>query len=480
MPAIKSILKGLFMSAALSSGFSAAADEPNKKSADLIVGGDYMVTQDPRNPVIKNGGVAVKDGQIIAVGTLADILAAYQARDILDGTDRILMPGLVNGHSHAAMTLFRGIADDLDLMTWLTQYIFPMEGRFVDAGFVKTGTELACLEMIKSGTTTFADMYFYADTVAETVEKCGIRAIVGSAMIDFPSPGYQGWDDSFKSGVDFVRRWQNKPGASGRVTPALAPHAPYTVSQEHLVEAASAAKTLGAPITIHLSEDYSEITTIKERYGTTPVRHLGRTGLLENQVIAAHVVWPTDDELPLMARANFGAIHNPTSNMKTAAGLSPVPKMLEAGINVGLGTDGAASNNNLDMWQEIHLAALLHKGFNRQPTLMPAETVIRMATLGGAKAIGLGDVTGSLEVGKRADIIQISVNDPALTPLYSVVSHLAYAVNANHVVTTIVDGNVLMREGRVQTLDQDQIIADARAKAAQIKAAMASQAAKAK
>lgn len=438
---------------------------------DLIVSGAYVVTLDESNPVIENGAIAIDDGIIIAVGSHSAITDIYSAQEHIDGKDRILMPGLINGHTHTAMTLFRGMADDYDLMTWLQNYIFPMEGQFVDPEFIKIGAELACWEMIRSGTTTFVDMYFYPDVIADVMEQCGLRAILGAPSIDFPSPGFSGWDDSFAASVDFVTRRQGK---SSRITPAFAPHAPYTVSPEHYAQLLAAAKKLDAPITTHVSEDRAEVATIKERYDTTSVQLLNKLGLLDHRMIAAHMVWPDGADKQLLINDNVGAVHNPTSNLKTAAGISPVPEMLAMGIHVGLGTDGAASNNDLNMWDEIKMAALLHKGFGADATAMPAPTVLKMATQGGADAIGLGQEVGSIEVGKRADLIQISLESPHMAPIYDVVSHLVYVVNSRDVVTSIVDGQVLMQDGQVLKLDADKVRQAANAKAAEIKAALAS------
>lgn len=440
-----------------------------KQETDLIIQGRYVVTMDQQNPVIENGAVAVRDGVIIAVGSSAHIADHYKADQVISGKDRVLLPGLINGHTHTSMVLFRGMADDLALMPWLRNYIFPMEGQFVDPEFIEAGMKLACLEMIKGGTTTFVDMYFYPKRGADIIESCGLRAIMGSPSIDFPSPGFKGWDDSYAAAVEFVKNYQSK---SGRITPAFAPHAPYTVSAEHLAELARMAKQLDAPITTHLSEDRSEITQIKERYQTTPIQHVKNQGLLDNKLIAAHVVHPTDEEIKLLAKYKVGVIHNPTSNLKTAAGISPVPKMLTAGVRMGLGTDGAASNNELNMWEEMRLAALLHKGVQYDATVMSAETVLNMATKGGAKAIGLGDIVGEIVVGKRADLIQVDITGPHMTPLYDVVSHLIYAANSHDVVTTVVDGHVLMLDRKVLTLDQDKVIAKANEIAAKITAAL--------
>ncbi|MGE0254272.1 MAG: amidohydrolase family protein [Alphaproteobacteria bacterium] len=431
------------------SATSAAAQ--TRERVDLIVGGAFVVTMEAGRQPVADGAVAVRDGTIVAVGPRADIVARFDAATAIDGRDRVVLPGLVNGHTHAAMTLFRGLADDRALMDWLQNWIFPAEEKFVDADFVRAGTRLACLEMIRGGTTTFVDMYFFNDTVAEVADECGLRAVVAAAMIDFPSPGHKGWDDSFASGAAFVRRWQ---GRNGRITPAFGPHAPYTVSPEHLKQVAAAARELGAPLTIHLAESPGESEDIRKRYGSTPVAWLDANAALGRNVIAAHVVWADAPDIARLAATGTAVIHNPTSNLKLASGIAPIPEMLAAGVRVGLGTDGAASNNDLDMWEEMRLAALLHKGRTLDPTVMPAATVLRLATAGGAEAVGLGDHVGSLVPGKRADLLQVRLDAAHLTPLYDVVSHLVYAARAADVVTTVVDGKVLMRDGVVRTLDE--------------------------
>ncbi|GMG86871.1 TRZ/ATZ family hydrolase [Biformimicrobium ophioploci] len=380
------------------------------------------------------------------------------------------MPGLVNGHTHTSMTLFRGMVDDLDLMTWLNQYVFPLEGQFVDPEFVRIGTELACLEMIRGGTTTFVDMYFYPDVIADVTERCGLRAVVGAPMIDYPSPGFKGWEDSFAAGRAFVSARQGK---HERITPAFAPHAPYTVVPEHLEQVLAAAKELNAPISMHLAEAPAETKMIRENYGTTPVAHVEELGMLDHTLIAAHMVQPTKAEIRMLPGHPVGAIHNPTSNLKLAAGIAPVPEMLAAGAKVGLGTDGAASNNDLDLWEEMRLAALLHKARLSDPTVMPAISALRMATSGGAAAIGMGESVGKLAPGMRADMIQVSLENTRLVPLYNVISHLVYAVKSDDVVTTVVSGKVLMENGRVLSLDAGKVRAAARQKAVEIAKAIA-------
>lgn len=451
-----------------------AEDNKNmeKQAADLIVSGAYVVTMDADKRVLRDSAIAVKDGVIVAIGADADIRAQYSASEMISGENRALLPGFVNGHTHTSMVLFRGMADDLPLMEWLQKYIFPMEGRYVDEALIEAGTSLACYEMIQSGTTSFVDMYFYPDVIAAVVEKCGMRAIVSAPMIDFPSPGFKGWDDSYAAGVEYVKRWKGK---HPRITPALAPHAPYTVSPEHLKQAFDTAKELGVPVSIHVSEDKSELDGIQERYGATPIDHLEKAGMLDTPTIAAHVVWPTESEIKKLATSKVGAIHNPTSNMKTGAGVAPVPAMLEAGVKVGLATDGAASNNNLDMWEELRLAALIHKGVSRNPEALPAIDALNMATKGGAEAAGFPADVGSLEVGMKADFIQVALDRPHLSPLYDIVSHLVYAANSADVVTNVVDGKVLMKDRQVLTLDKGEVLAAVEAIASKIRADLEAQ-----
>jgi len=441
-----------------------------KLDADLIVSGAYIVTMDAAKKVLQNGAIAVKDGVIIALGDAVDIKEKYSAPEMISGENRAIMPGFVNGHTHSAMVLFRGMADDLALMTWLQNYIFPMEGRYVDEALIEAGTALACYEMIQGGTTSFVDMYFYPDVIAGVVDKCGLRATISTPMIDFPSPGFKGWDDSFAAGVDFAKRWKGK---HPRITPALAPHAPYTVSPDHLAQAFAAANELGVPVSIHVAEDRAEVKTIRDKYGATSVEYLEKAGMLDHPTIAAHVVWPTENDIQKLAKSKIGAIHNPTSNMKTGAGVAPIPAMLAAGVKVGIGTDGAASNNDLDMWEEMRFAALLHKGVSGDPTVVPAIVALDMATKGGAIAAGFPDTVGSLEVGMRADFIQIALDKPRLTPLYDIVSHLVYAANSSDVVTSVVDGKLLMKDRVVLTLDKADVMAAVEAIAVKIRADLA-------
>ncbi len=436
---------------------------------DLVVYGDYVVKMDAGMTVVENGSVAIDGGVILAVGPAAEIDAAYTARETLAGANRIVMPGLVNGHSHAAMTLLRGVADDLALMDWLNNYIFPAEVQFVDAEFVRIGTELACWEMIRGGTTTFVDMYYYPDTIAEVVDSCGMRALISATVIDQRSPDAEDAGDSIRKGNGFIERWLGK---NDRITPIFGPHANYTLNAEQLKATREAAMEFGVPISIHMSESPFEVQYSKDTYGMTSIELFESIGFFEGPTIAAHVVWPTEAEIPILAERKVGVIHNPTSNMKIASGIAPITDMLAAGVRVGLGTDGAASNNDLDMWEEMRLAAFLQKVEQMNPEVLSAETVLRMATSGGATAIGLGDTAGSLEPGKRADLIQVAFEDVHHIPTYDVISHLVYVNDEQDVASVVVDGAILMNEREMLTIDTDRVADEATELAARIQAAL--------
>jgi len=448
---------------------SDATDSADDERIDLIVRGDHIVTMDPAATILQNGAVAIDEGLIIAIGSVADIEAEYTAVETLDGNNRVVMPGLVNGHSHAAMTLLRGVADDLNLMDWLQNYIFPAEVEFVDSEFVRIGTELACWEMIRGGTTTFVDMYYFPDTIAEVVDSCGMRAMISATVIDQRSPDAENADDSIAKGVGFVKRWQ---GRNSRISPIFGPHANYTLNAEQLAATRAAAMELGVPVSIHVSESPFELQYSQDTYGMPSIELYESIGFFEGPTIAAHVVWPTKEEIPILAERKVGVIHNPTSNMKIASGISPITEMLDAGVRVGLGTDGAASNNDLDMWEEMRLASLLQKVDRMNPEVIPATTVLGMATSGGATAIGLGDTIGSLEVGKRADLIQVAFEDVHHVPTYNVISHLVFVSDEQDVASVVVDGKVLMREREMLTIETDRVAAEAKALAAQIQAAL--------
>ena len=442
----------------------------NDDTIDLIVKGQTVVTMDADGTVIENGAIAIDDGIIIAIGSSEEITAKYAAAETLAGEQRIVMPGLINGHSHAAMTLLRGVADDLALMDWLNNYIFPAEVEFVDAEFVRIGTELACWEMIRGGTTTFVDMYYYGDVVADVVERCGMRAMVSATVIDQRSPDAENAADSIRKGSEFIKRWQGK---NSRITPIFGPHANYTLNAEQLQATRQAAIELGVPISIHVSESPFELQYSKDTFGKTSIEMYESIGFFDGPTIAAHVVWPTDAEIPILVERQVGVIHNPTSNMKIASGISPVTKMLQAGVRLGLGTDGAASNNDLDLWEEMRLAAFLQKVEQMNPEVMSARTVLTMATSGGAAAIGMGDKIGSLENGKQADLIQVGFDDVHHIPTFDVVSHLVYVTDEQDVATVIVDGKILMQDRKILTIDTVKVAAEARELAARIQSSLA-------
>ena len=463
----------LLASGALLVGFClVSAVHAAPETVDLIVRGDYVMTMDDDDQMIADGAVAIQGDVIVAVGPWDQIRSAYTSAAVMAGTGRIVMPGLINGHTHTSMTLFRGMVDDLDLMSWLNDYVFPMEGRFVTPEFVRIGTQLACWEMIEGGTTAFLDMYFYPEVISQVVVDCGLRAVVAAPHIDFPSPGFKGWNDSFRAAIDYVTAWKGK---HPRVTPAFAPHAPYTVVPEHIEQTAKAAAELDAPISMHIAEAPAESEIIFERYETSPVQHVAATGLFDQRLTGAHMIQLDAQDIALVADKGVGAVHNPTSNMKLGAGVAPVTAMIAAGVNVGLGTDGAASNNDLDLWEEIRLAALVHKLQSGDPEALPAPTALAMATRMGAHAVHLGESIGQLVPGKQADLIQVDFTQQRHGPLYDVPSHLVYVLDSQDVMTTIVAGTVLMRDREVLSIDGDRLREEVREVRDAIRAALAEQ-----
>lgn len=439
------------------SGGCAAPNASGGDDGRLVIAHGTVVTLDADERILEDGAVAVEAGRIVAVGSASELLDRFAGARVVDATGAVVLPGLVNAHTHAPMVLFRGLADDLPLMRWLEDYIFPAEALHVDADFVRRGTELACLEMLRGGITTMVDMYYFEDEVAAAAERCGIRAVVGETLIDFPAPDHATWDDAVAYTRAFVERWRGHP----RIVPAVAPHAAYTVSDEHLVAAHALADELDVPLLIHLAEDRSEVDATLSRTGLSPIHHLASLGVLDDRLLAAHVVWPSDEEIDLLAARGVGVVHCPQSNMKIAAGIAPVPELLAAGVAVGLGTDGAASNNDLDLWDEMDSAAKLHKVASGDPTVIDARTALRMATLGGARALGLDAEIGSLEVGKRADLIVVATDGYHQTPHYDPYSLLTYSTKAADVRWVIVDGRVVVEEGRITTLDRAEVLAHA-------------------
>ena len=387
---------------------------------DLVVGNGTVLTMDPEGTVFEAGFVGIRNGKIIAVGPGKD--NDRPSKRVLDARGGLILPGLVNGHTHAAMALFRGLADDLPLMRWLNDYIFPVERR-LDADFVFAGTSLACAEMIRSGTTTFCDMYLFEEFVARAARRAGMRCLVGEVLYDFPSPNYGSPEQGLAYTDELIGRW----GGDRLVSVMVEPHAPYTCSPDLLTAANELALRRGVMLGLHLCESRTEIEEIQKRYGKSPVAHLDALGLLGSHLKVDHAVHVDAEEIRVLADRGVKAVHNPESNMKLAAGIAPVPELIAAGVTVGLGTDGCASNNNLDLLAEMDTAAKLHKVARRDPTEMKADTVLRMATIEGARALGLDDRIGSLEAGKCADLIVLDTHKPHLTPLYNPISQIVYS-----------------------------------------------------
>ena len=413
---------------------------------------------DAAGTCIEDGAVVVADGRIVWVGPARDA-EAWRARAILDAQGGLIMPGLVNAHTHLPMSLFRGLADDLPLEQWLQQYIFPAEATHITPQSVSLGARLSLAEMLLGGTTTCCDGYFLAHSVAEAVESVGLRAVLGQGVIDFPAPGVPDPGQKIHTASEFASQWQ---GRSPLIQPSIFCHAPYTCSAETLRAAKQVAKKLGVHFQIHAAETQDEARQCRQTHGCSPVQYLNRLGLLDPGTLLVHAVWVDEDDIQLMAGSGVGVVHCPESNMKLASGIAPIPDMLACGIGVGLGTDGCASNNDLDLWSEMDMAAKLHKAHRLDPTVMGAATVLRMATIEGARAIGLEREIGSVEAGKQADLIVIDLNRPHLAPLYHCHSHLVYAVHAADVRHVMVSGRLLVRDRRLLTIDLEDVIREAR------------------
>lgn len=458
------MLRRVFLAVTLILGISipsfaakTSAQSP-RHSVDIVIAHGIVMTM--AGDDIEDGSVAIDKGSIVAVGTASQIAAKYRGRTTLDARGKAVLPGFVNAHTHVPMSLFRGIADDRDLMDWLHNFIFPAEAKNVDRDFVKWGTRLGEIEMIRSGTTTLADMYYFESVVAKETKAAGLRGVLGETLIDFPAPDNKTWDAMVAYNRSFAREWKG----DRLITPALAPHSPYTVSEEHLKQVRALATELGVPILIHVSETKDELRQVGEKHnGMTPGMYLDSIGFLGHDVVAAHGVWLTSEEIRLFAQKTTGVVHNPDSNMMLASGIAPVPEMLRAGVNVGLGTDGpAGSGNNMDMIEVMANAARLQKISKLDPKALGARDVLRMATIGGARALGLESAIGTLEAGKRADVIVIDLRHAKTQPVYSVESAVVYAATGDDVVDTICDGKILMRDRKVLTIDVPSTLAKAR------------------
>jgi 5-methylthioadenosine/S-adenosylhomocysteine deaminase len=437
--------------------------------ADWIWSASYVLTMDGQHRVIKNGAVAVQGERIVAVGRRDEIDQRFQARRRLDRGDAILAPGLVNTHTHAAMSLFRGIADDLRLQDWLEHYIFPAEAHNVTPEFVRWGTRLACLEMLLSGTTTFTDMYYFEEVVAEATKEAGMRGVLGETIIGFPSPDAKAPAEALGIADRFLARFRNDP----LIVPAVAPHTVYTNSDESLKASRALANRYRAPLLIHVSETKRENDELMAKRKLTPARLLESLGALDGRTVAAHGVWLSEADLRILQVHATGVAHCPSSNMKLASGVAPLTKMLALGLKVGLGTDGpAGSNNDFNLFEEMDLAAKLQKVATGDPRALPATAALELATIGGARALGLESEIGSLETSKRADLITIRLDRPNAVPLYNVFSQLVYALKGADVRDVMVNGKPAVEDGRALTLDAAAILAKAAEYGAGIQASL--------
>lgn len=434
---------------------------------DLIVTADYILTMNQDLAVIERGAIAIKDQKVVAVDAAARITQQYTSPRIISGEGKVAFPGFINTHTHAAMVYFRGLSDDLPLKVWLEQHIWPAEAKWLSPQFVSDAVELACLEMLKAGITAYADMYFFGDAVARSTRKIGIRAVVGSGVVDFPSATGNNADDYLTNAERFIMNWKG----DDLIVPSIADHSAYACSPETLKKSKALADRLEVMLQIHVSEAGWEVNEIFSRYGRRPVAHLESLGLLDERLIAAHCIWLEPDEIAMLAKSKTNVSHCIKSNLKLASGIAPVVKMLQAGVNVSFGTDGAASNNDLSILSEMSTAARVHKAMSGDPTALSARQVMLMATRNGAEALGLGSLCGSLEEGKAADIVIADLRKPHLMPLYDIYSHIVYAMNAADIDTVLVGGKVVLEQRSPSTADEGEIIAKAVAWSKKIKKA---------
>ncbi|BBU97557.1 MULTISPECIES: amidohydrolase [Providencia] len=446
-----SLLKSLLAISIISASFPSFSAIP----ADTIIVDGTILTMDAKKQVIDHGTVVIKGNKIIAVGG-PELAQNYQAPNVLNVNGDIVMPGLINTHTHASMTVFRSLADDVP--DRLHRYIFPLENKMVSREMVRVGANLANIEMIKGGVTTYVDMYYFEDEVAKTVDKIGLRAVLGESVIQFPVADAKNADEGIDYAVNFINQYKDHP----RITPAFAPHAPYTNTTEHLQKIAKLSQELNVPVMIHLAETDREQEEIAKRTGgKSPVQYMADIGALNNKVIAAHAIMVDEKDMDLLKQYDVGVAHNISANTKSAKGVAPVTTMLEKGIRVGLGTDGPMSSNTLTTLNELNLVGKIHKLANKDRAAMPPITVVEMATMGSARVLHMEDKLGSLEAGKLADIIVIDTKSPNMVPMYSPYAALVYGANGANVRHTIVDGKVLMQDRKILTADENTIIKEA-------------------
>jgi 5-methylthioadenosine/S-adenosylhomocysteine deaminase len=450
------------------STLAVSAAQPARRAISLVVVGGTVITQNSSREIISPGAIAIDGTDIVELGAPEAIAARYRAAETVEARDDVVLPGLINTHTHAPMVMYRGLADDLALMDWLQKYIFPAEAKTVTPELVRIGTRLAALEMIESGTTTFADMYYFEEEIARATVEAGLRGVLGQTIIQFPVADAKTPADALARAERFIREFKD----NGLVVPAVAPHALYTNDSATLVASAELGRKYGVPVIIHFAETGEEVKLARETYNATPAAYLESIGFWGPNTLAAHAIWVTDDDIAILKRRDIGLAHNPESNMKLASGAAPVVKYLAAGLALGLGTDGAASNNDLDMFEAMRQASFLAKHVARDPTAVPARAALDLATVGGARALHMEAQIGSLEAGKRADLITVSMRAARQTPMYDPVSHLVYATNGGDVRTTIVNGKVLMKDRQVRTLNRDVVLADAKRLAVKVRDAV--------
>ena len=441
------------------------------KKADTLFINAIVLTMDEKLNQYSPGAVAVKDDSIVAVGFEEDIKKEFTADEVIDCEGKVLMPGLINAHTHVPMTLLRGLADDLRLDVWLMGYMLPVEREFVSPEFVKLGTSIACAESIRSGVTTFNDMYYFEDDIAQATADAGLRAVCGQTVMKYPAPDAPSFENALAYAREFIKKWKGHP----LIVPAVSPHAPYSTTPEILRDCAELAKEFDVPLHIHISETAFEVETMRNEQGMPVVPYVKKQGLLDAKVIAAHCVHIDVGEMKTLQHVNAGIAHNPSSNLKLASGFAPVTKMLETGLNVGIGTDGPASNNDLDMFEEVRLASFIAKASTNDPTVVPAATALLMATRMGAQALHMGDLTGSIETGKRADLILVDTSPLHNSPRFrrdpqNAYAQLVYASKSTDVTDVMVNGQWLMRNHKLLTLNEQELLQQARELAEKIDA----------
>lgn len=441
------------------------------KECNTILKNALILTMDKSYTQYQQGAVAINDGAIVAIGPEDTILKSWNGKDIINCQGKVLMPGLINTHTHVPMTLLRGLANDLRLDVWLMGYMMPVEREFVSPEFVRLGTQMGCAEMIRSGVTTFNDMYYFEDEVATATAEIGMRAVVGQTVMKFSAPDAASYDDSLALSIELIKKWKDHH----LIVPAIAPHAVYTCPAEVLEAVVEIAKQYDATVHFHVSETADEVVNMRKQSGMPVVPYIKKLGMLDTKLIAAHCVHVDDGEIRTMRRAGTGIAHNPSSNLKLASGFAPTARMMEMGAKVGIGTDGAASNNDLDMFEEMRLASLIAKPVAGDPTVLPARQVLEMATRIGAEVLHLDNITGSLEVGKRADIIVLDIFPIHNQPHFkrdseNIYAQIVYASKASDVTDVMVDGQWLMRNKTLLTIDEDALIRQAKPVAEQIDA----------